>query len=109
MSQPTKARHITQTEQAAQKRRAGIAATMRAIAYQRRTGLCPVCKVNPSRWYADGTQGMACSDACMVIWIPGRRDMHEEAVQAKQENENQEDESQEDESQEMEDAVADLA
>lgn len=43
-----------------------------AIAYNQRTGLCPICRRRPSKRRKSGSVGVTCGHPlCIRIWLPG--------------------------------------
>jgi len=48
-------------------------AVIQDIGFAHRTGLCPVCKQNPSGTWPSGIKRTTCgSEACFMRWLPVR-------------------------------------
>lgn len=48
--------------------------TTLSLIYQKRTGLCPVCRRRPSAIWPDGKPRTTCGDAaCYNRWLPTRK------------------------------------
>lgn len=51
------------------------------LAYNVRTGNCPVCRKRKSKVRRSGSVGITCGHPfCMKTWLPGGRHIHEKEV-----------------------------